>query len=156
LRENSFKRIFQVGFSQTLELKLRAERMLKPPVSRMGHVLLLLDDEAKVVAPLLRKRPTKAVKVPGAEPMTFRDRRELWEVGKVLDRAEVQLEVFRALLGNTVEEAQARVARLELPLEKVGAERLFGLAVAHAVLDGAPDFSPLSQEQLNVLAKAVV
>src|SRR5207248_8804329 len=90
--ETSLREIFQIGFSLTLELKHRVDRLRK----QYGKLELLLSDVRAVVAAIDRRRPMRAIKVEGAEPMPFRSRRELAEASAVLDRAEAQLKIFSA------------------------------------------------------------
>jgi hypothetical protein len=90
----------------------------------------------------------RAVKVEGADPMPFRSRRELEESAQLLDRVEQQAEVFRALLG--AEPAEV-VKRFGVPFHRLGSDRLFASAVAHAVLDGAARVAPLPAARLPEL-----
>lgn len=153
LREYPFKRIFHVGFSLTLKLKFRVDRMAKRPLSRKGEAWLLFEEEARVMRALHRKRPLKAVKVEGAEPVPFRARRELQEASLVLDTAERSLALLQELLGGTEEAAAARLAPFEAGWQQLGAERIFAAALALAVLDGAPALRPLSVERLPALVE---
>jgi len=151
LREHPSKRIFQVGFSLTLKLKFRVDRMAKRPLSRKAEAWLLFEEEARVVRALHRKRPLKAVKVEGAEPVPFRARRELQEAARVLDTAERTLALLQGLLGGNDEAAAARLAPFETGWVELGAERLFASALAQAVLGGAPLSLPLEPGQLPEL-----
>src|SRR6185436_1122149 len=111
------------------------DRLAKAPLAQLDGSLLLLPEEEAVVAALRRKRPLRALRVEGAEPVAFRTRRELHEAGGALDRAEAQVAVFRTLLGGTPEAAQAEVARFGVPLSTLGVERLWTAAVASAILE---------------------
>lgn len=135
VRERELKKIFQIGFSLTLKLKFRADRLAKAPLFRLGEVMLLLPEEEAGVAALRRKRPLRALKVEGAEPVPFRSRRELRDSEALLERAEAQVEIFSALLGGTPEAAQAAVARFGVGLDVLGVERLWTSIVALAALD---------------------
>lgn len=156
LRDVELKRIFQIGFSLTLQLKFRVDRMAKAELTRIGDVWLLLPEEANAVKALARKRPLKAVKVPGAEPMPFRNRRELHESWLLLDRAEAQLFVFRKLLGGTKESAAAILARFDAPLQTLGTERLFAASVALAALGEDVSPRPFPVERFGELLKRVI
>ena len=61
-----------------------------------------------MLAALLRRRPLKALKVPGAEPVPFRSKRELHEAEQLLGRVRGQRAVFQALLGAAVAQTVAR------------------------------------------------
>lgn len=156
VRDVELKRIFQIGFSLTLKLKFRVDRLAKLPLARLWDVWLMLAEETAVVTALARKRPLKAVKVPGAEPMPFRARRELQEIALVVDRAEGQLAVFGKLLGGTRESAVEVMKRFDAPLPVLGTNRLLAAAVAHAVMDGAPTVQPFAVERFNALIEQVV
>jgi hypothetical protein len=147
VREHPLRTIFQVGFSLTLQLKRRADRLAKALFTINGEPPLLAFERASFAA-LRRKRPMRAVKVEGAEPMPFRSRRELEESGQLLERVEQQAEVFRALLGADPAEA---VKRFGMPFHRLGADRLFAAALAHAVLDGVARVAPVPSARLGEL-----
>jgi hypothetical protein len=155
LRVHPFKRLFQVGFSLTLKLKFRVDRMARRPLARKGEAWLLFEEEARVVRALHRRRPLKAVKVEGAEPVPFRARRELQEAALTLDAAEAQLALFSALLGGTEEAAAAVLAPFESTWHELGAERLFASVLAQAILTGTPRRAPLPPGQLSALTDAL-
>jgi hypothetical protein len=140
--------IFQVGFSLTLKLKRRAERLAKEEGSRFGGTWLALDEEVAVLAALMRKRPLKALKVPGADPVPFRCRRELVETERILERVKLESEVFRALLGAQVAQT---VARFGVNLAELRPQRLFAAVVAWAELDGQIDVAPFRALRLTEL-----
>ncbi|MBL9038181.1 MAG: hypothetical protein JNG84_06705, partial [Archangium sp.] len=108
VREKPLRDLFQVGFSLTLKLKRQAERLSREPGSKFGDTWLALDEESAALAALLRRRPLKAVKVPGAEPVTFRSKRELIEAEALFTRVRAQRSVFAALLGANPAETVAR------------------------------------------------
>ena len=143
LRATPFKRLFQVGFSLTLRLKFRVDRLARRPLARKGEAWLLFEEEARVVRALHRKRPLKAVKVEGADPVPFRARRELQEAALVLDTAERTLALLQALLGGTEESAAARIAPFEAPWQQLGAERIFAASLGQAVLGAGVEPRPL-------------
>ncbi len=143
VRQATLKHVFQVGFSLTLTLKFRADRLMKAPLAQMdGQPLLMPEEEAAVVA-LRRKRPRRALRVPGAEPVPFRSRRELAASEEVLARAEAQVALLGALLGGTPERARELLARFGVDLSVLGVERLFATVVAMAALEGKVDPRPL-------------
>ncbi|NTX03608.1 DUF6178 family protein [Myxococcus sp. CA040A] len=143
LRDTPLRRIFQTGFTLTLQLKFRADRLAKSPGAVVDGVLLVLPEEAAALEALRRKRPRRALKVEGAEPVPFRSLREVAASEAVLARAEAQVEVFRGVLGGTPESALEAVARFGVPLETLGVERLFAAVVAMAVLEARPDARPV-------------
>lgn len=129
LREHPLKTVFQVGFSLTLQLKREVERLAGEAGSRAGDTWVVLDEEAAVIAALLRRRPLKALRVPGAEPVPFRNRRELREAEAVLQRVRLQRDVFGALWVPSRAEV---VARFGVTLAELTPQRLFLAAVARA------------------------
>jgi hypothetical protein len=145
VRDTPLKRVFQVGFSLTLALKFRADRLMKTPMARLEDTSLLLSEEAAAVEALRLKRPRRALRVQGAEPVPFRSLRELASSEAILARAEAQVELFRGLLGGSEESARQVLARFGVGLPMLGLERLFTAAVAMAVLDGRVDPRPVPQ-----------
>ena len=145
VRETPLKRTFQVGFSLTLALKFRADRLMKAPLVRVDDTPLLLPEEAAALEALRLKRPRRALRVPGAEPVPFRSLREIAASEAQLARAEAQVEVFRGLLGGSEEAARQVLARFGVALSTLGLERLFASVVALAVLDGRVDPRPVPQ-----------
>jgi hypothetical protein len=136
------KQVFQTGFSLTLELKFRADRLMRAPLAKVGGLEWVLPAEAKVLHALRRKRPLKALKVEGAEPVPFRTRRELAEARAALDRVEAQLQLFAALLGPTPEGAREKLAALKDEARPLSPERLLVAAIAQALLGGS--FAPIA------------
>src|SRR6185436_16042391 len=107
VREHTLRKLFQVGFSLTLQLKRKADRLARELFTISGEAPLLAFERASFAA-LRRKRPMRAVKVEGADPMPFRSRRELEESAQLLARVEQQAEVFRALVAPDPAEAVKR------------------------------------------------
>jgi hypothetical protein len=132
-RGETSKRIFQVGFSLTLELKFKADRLMGAPLSEVRGRPLALAFEAATISAARRKRPMRALKVLGAEPVAFRSRRELAEAGAVVERGGRQIAVLRALLGG--DEATARERLAGWPGE-ISAERILVGALAQVLLEG--------------------
>jgi hypothetical protein len=145
VRETPLPRIFQVGFSLTLALKHRADRLAKAPLARLDDTLVLMPEEAAGVEALRRKRPRRALRTPGAEAVAFRSLREVALSEALLARAEAQGSIFRALLGGTEERARTVLARFGVDLRALEVERLFTAAVAMAVLEGRVDPRPLPE-----------
>jgi len=145
--EHPLKEIFQVGFSLTLQLKRKADRLSRDLFTISGETPLLAFERASFAA-LRRKRPMRAVKVEGADPMPFRSRRELEESVQLLERVGQQAEVFRALVAPDAAEV---VKRFGVPFHRLGADRLFASAAAHAVLDGTFQVAPVPPARLQEL-----
>ncbi|MBZ4414243.1 DUF6178 family protein [Myxococcus sp. XM-1-1-1] len=143
LRDVPLRRVFQTGFTLTLQLKYRADRLAKSPGAVVDGVLLVLPEEAAALEALRRKRPRRALKVEGAEPVPFRSLREISASEAVLTRAEAQVDVLRGVLGGTPEAARQAVARFGAPLESLGVPRLFAAVVAMAILDGRAEARPV-------------
>ncbi|HZI05298.1 MAG TPA: DUF6178 family protein, partial [Archangium sp.] len=146
VRDTETRRVFQVGFSLTLALKFRADRLMKQPLAQVEGTPLLFPEEAAVVESLRRKRPRRALKVPGAEPVSFRSRRELASSEEVLTRAEAQVSLLGALLGGTPERAREVLARFGTE-PRVGLDHVFTAVVALALLEGKVDPRPVPAER---------
>jgi hypothetical protein len=148
LRETPLRLIFQTGFSITLQLKFRADRLMKEPLAQVDGVVLLLDEEAAAVSALRRKRPLRALKVEGSEPVSFRNRRELAEAQELLARAEGQLALLRALFGDSEPKVRQAIERCSDDLFPSSAQRLLSAAVAWALLEGRANIAPVASDQL--------
>jgi Family of unknown function (DUF6178) len=148
VREHPLVTIFQVGFSITLRLKRRADRLAREEGARFGEAWLALDEEAAALDALALKRPLKAVKVPGAEPVPFRALREVADAEQLLVRVRAQRAVFRSLLGEALGQS---VARFGVPLAELRAQRLLAAVVAWAELDGQLTVAPLPVGRLSEL-----
>jgi hypothetical protein len=154
LRETPLRRIFQVGFTLTLRLKYRADRLAKDPSARAGGIPLVLDDEWAALSALRRKRPLRALRTPGAEPVSFRSGRELAESDAVVARAETQVPILRAALGGTDAAIGEAVQRCLDPSLPTTAERLLAAAVAWSLL-GEPRVAPIPGAKLSDLAARI-
>lgn len=152
VREHPLVTLFQVGFSLTLRLKRKAERLGREEGARFGEAWLALDEEAAALRALGGKRPLKAVKVPGAEPVPFRSLRELQEGEQLLDRVRAQRTVFRALLGEALGQS---VARYGVSLADLRPQRLLAGVVAGAVLDGTVALGPFPAARIQELCAAL-
>ncbi|MFY0523849.1 DUF6178 family protein [Archangium gephyra] len=136
VRDTETRRVFQVGFSLTLALKFRADRLMKQPLAQVEGAPLLFTEEAAAIEALRRKRPRRTLKVPGAEPVPFRSRREVAASEEVLTRAEAQVALLGALLGGTEKRAREVLALFGVEPRILGVERFFAATVALALLEG--------------------
>lgn len=156
VRAHHLRDLFQVGFSLALQLKFRADRLMKQPMARLGKLVLLMPWEQRVVEGLRQRRPRRVLRVEGAEPVAFRSRKELVECGQVLDRAEAQVGILGALLGGESAAATSLLATTPASSLPVAAETIFTAALAHALNDRAPAIRPLSRAEIDrVLAIAL-
>ncbi len=146
VRRLGFKRIFQAGFSLALRLKFRVDRLSKQPGYSAQEVPLILPDEARVVAALRKKRPLRALKVEGAEPVPFRSKKELADALAAVERAELQVQVFTSLLD---EARETTLGRFGPEFSQVGVERLWLATVVRAALGEAPFVAPVPREKLT-------
>lgn len=152
VRARPLREIFQIGFSLTLRVKRQVEKLAKEVGAKFGETWLALDDESNVLNALMRKRPLKALKVPGAEPVPFRSRREINEAEALLGRVRAQRAVFAALLGRSPAET---IARFGHTLAELTPQRLFAAVVARAELDGTVDAAPLDELTVTELANRI-
>jgi hypothetical protein len=150
VRDKTLKKTFQVGFSLTLQLKRQVEKMASEPFAKFADTWLALDDETAALQALVRKRPLKALKVPGAEPVPFRFRRELAESEGLLARVRLQRAVFQALLDPTPAEV---VARFGVKLSELTPQRLLAAVVVRAELEGVLGVRPFPGEKLGKLCE---
>ncbi len=150
VREHTLKKTFQLGFSLTLQLKRLVERMASEPMAKFADTWLALDEEAAALAALLRKRPLKTLKVPGAEPVPFRSRRELLESEALLGRVRQQRAVLQALLAPSPAEV---VARFGVKLSELTPQRLLAAVVANAELDDGLEVKPFDAAKLPALCE---
>jgi hypothetical protein len=148
VRQVPTAQVFKVGFSLTLRLKFRADRLARQPLSRLGEVWMLLPEVAAAVVALRRKRPMRALPVEGADPVPFRSRRELAEADLMLTTAEAQVALFRGLLGGTEASARQVLDRFAQPLELLDTRRLLAGAVGHAVLHKTVRLQPIPSLQV--------
>jgi hypothetical protein len=153
VRDTETRRVFQVGFSLTLALKFRADRLMKQPLAQVEGTPLLFPDEAAAIEALRRKRPRRTLKVPGAEPVPFRSRRELAASEEVLARAEAQVALLGALLGGTAARAHELLARFGVEPRVLGVDRFFAATVALALLEGTVEPRPVPSARRDELGK---
>jgi len=153
VRDTPSRRVFQVGFSLTLELKHRADRIAQAPLARVGEAWMVAAPELAGFQALRRKRPLRALKVEGAEPVAFRSLRELAESHQLLDLAEAAIATAAALCGPTQKDADALLANWP---GEVSFERLLTAAVAHALSSGSATVAPLSPAQARDFLERVV
>lgn len=150
VRETTLRALFQVGFSLTLRLKRQVERLAREEGSRFGDTWICLDEEAVALAALSRRRPLKALKVPGAEPVPFRCKRELAESEALLQRVRAQRAVLQALLGASPAEV---AARFDAKLAELTLQRLFAAVVARAEVDEVVEVAPFPELRLTELCE---
>ncbi|QRN93879.1 hypothetical protein JRI60_32585 [Archangium violaceum] len=143
VRDTEMRRVFQVGFSLTLALKFRADRLMKQPLAQVEGMALLFPEEAAALEALRRKRPRRTLKVPGAEAVPFRSRRELAASEEVLARAEAQVALLGALLGGSQARARELLARFGVEPGTLGVDHFFAAVVALALLEGKVDPRPV-------------
>ncbi len=148
VRVTTLRALFQCGFSLTLRLRRQAEKLGHEEGSRFGETWLVLEEEAAAVTALLRRRPLKALKVPGAEPVPFRSRRELIEAETTLQRIRQQRAVFQSLLGKSPAEV---IARFGSTLAELTPQRLFAAVVARAEVDEVVEVAPFPELRLTEL-----
>jgi Family of unknown function (DUF6178) len=156
VRAETSRHIFQVGFTLSLELKHRADRLVRRPLLRLDGEYLLWPDAAAAVVELRRPRPLRALKVEGAEAVPFRSLREVQETKALLGRAEHQAALFAALLGGTEESARAALGRLGPDWPVGGMPAVLLSALAHAAVEGTLRVAPLPLPQLPQLAAALL
>jgi hypothetical protein len=153
VRSRPLREIFQLGFSLTLKLKRQVERLAKEEGAKFADTWLALDEEAQMLNALLRRRPLKALKVHGAEPVPFRNRRELAEAEALLGRVREQRTIFAALLGDSPGDT---VARFGFTLAELTPQRLFAAVVARAELEGTVEAVPFPELKLTELAARIL
>ncbi|HZA14748.1 MAG TPA: DUF6178 family protein, partial [Myxococcaceae bacterium] len=151
LREVPTRTLFQVGFSLTLRLKFQVDRLAKEPLAKLDGSWLALPEQARALDALSRKRPLRALRVEGAEPVPFRSLRELDAARSAVKRAASQVPFFRAAMGGTEPAAREVLAGFGEPLETLGTERLLAALVAHAILDGVIRAAPVPAERVAAL-----
>ena len=156
VRRVGLRRIFQIGFSLTLKLKFRADRIARHPLARLEGAYLLFPQEEVVVSALRRRRPLRALRVEGAEPVPFRSASELREAQGAVDRAEQQVAMLAALLGGTAPAAREAVERFGMPLRQLGVERLFAAIAANALLDSELNVAPVDRNRIGELLEKLI
>ena len=152
VRETTLRALFQCGFSLTLRLKRQVEKLVHEEGSRFGETWLALEEESASLAALLRRRPLKALKVPGAEPVPFRSRREVAEVEASLQRVRQQRAVFQSLLSPSPAEI---IARFGSTLAELTPQRLFAAVVARAEVDELVEVAPFPELKLTELCSRI-
>jgi hypothetical protein len=155
LRENSARRIFQVGFSLTLRLKFRADQLARQPLAEIDDAYLLFPDEEALVRALRRRRPVFVSSAAGME-VGFRSRRELAQAEQGLQRAADQVALLSALLGDNPEVARDALSHFESSLDELGVDHLFAAIAAHALLDGQLRVTPVPRTRVLELRARLV
>lgn len=152
VRETTLRMLFQCGFSLTLRLKRQVEKLVHEEGSRFGETWLALEEESAALGALLQRRPLKALKVPGAEPVPFRSRREVAESEASLQRVRQQRAVFQSLLSPSPAEI---IARFGSTLAELTPQRLFAAVVARAEVDELVDVAPFPELKLTELCSRI-
>jgi hypothetical protein len=156
LRLHPLKVVFQAAFSLALKLKFRADRLAKLPLFALDGTPLALRFERKNLESLRRKRPLRALKVDGAEPVPFRNREELEASSALLGRAEIQRAFFAAILGDSPESATAALAPFGQPLSQLEVDRLWNTLVAWAALEKRIRVAPFEPQRLGELCQSLL
>ncbi len=156
VRQLGLRRVFQTGFSLTLQLKFRVDRLDRLPLARLEGEYLAFPPEANILSALRHKRPMRALPVEGAEPVPFRSAAELRSAEGAIARAEQQIAFLGALLGGTPPAAREAIKRFEQPLRELGVDRLFAAIVANALLDGRAGVAPVDSGRLPELLQKLV
>lgn len=152
VRETTLRALFQVGFSLTLRLKRQAEKLAHEEGARFADSWLAMDEETAALQALSRRRPLKALKVAGAEPVPFRARRELVEAEGLFERVRRQRAVLQALLGARPQET---IARFGVKFVELTPQRMFAAVVAWAELEGTIEVSPVPELKVTELAARI-
>jgi hypothetical protein len=155
-RESGLRRVFQTGFSLTLKLKFRVDRLARHPLARLDDDYLIFPPEAAILSALGRKRPMRALQVEGAEPVPFRSAAELRQADAAITRAEQQVSFLGALLGGTPATAREVLERFGAPLRQLGVERLFAAIAANGLLDSNPMAAPVDPARLAELLEKLI
>lgn len=137
-RRLPLKQIFQTGYREVLALKFAADRFAREREAVVGGAYLVLDEEARIVTGLRKKRPLRTVRTEGAPPVPFRSRREVHEAALAIDRAGRQARVLAALVdhdGGAAGLAERIRTEFGADLATLGGDRLFASLVSNAVLD---------------------
>lgn len=150
LRAHHLRHLFQVGFSLGLQLRFRADRLLRQPLARAGGITWLMPTEARLVQGLRRRRPVRVLEVEGADPVAFRSRREVYLTAQTLARAEAQVAIFSVILGDEADVKERLEARAGSSLP-VDPPSIWAGALAQTILTGAPGLDPLSPASLTAL-----
>lgn len=152
VRETTLRALFQVGFSLTLRLKRRVEKLAHEEGARFADTWLAMDEETAALQALARRRPLKALKVAGAEPVPFRARRELVEAESIFERVRRQRAVLQALLGANPQEV---IARFGVKFSELTPQRMFAAVVAWAEIDGTIEVAPFPELKVTELAARI-
>ena len=150
VRKDPLRKSFQIGFSLTLKLRREAEHLREEPGVYSGETILALEEETAALKALLRRRPLRALRVAGAEPVAFRSKRELAEVAAVLARVRRQAPAFGVMLGAAPE---AAVAPFLCSLAELTPQRFLVAALAWGDLDGVARAAPVPEARLVELCE---
>lgn len=152
LGETAWKRIFQVGFTRTLEVKWRAERLVKTLPLRLSPGTLLPDGpDGEILAALLLRRPRFH---DGRRTRAFASLEEVEVASEALVRVEA-VATRLAALGLEPEAAGRFVVDAwdEAGLARVRFSDLFVTALTRVALGLSPAFGPLPTEKVEEAAR---
>ena len=155
LARTATRRIFQVGFTRTLELKWRAERLVKELPVRLPRALQPLPDEpeGEAIAALLLRRPRTFGGLEGpqakARVRPFATLADVEQASTMLDRVEAIARAFAAA-GLDREAAAARVIEAwgDAGLARARWSDLWATAVAREAVGAGFAIEPLPREAL--------
>lgn len=161
LRRVALKRIFQVGFTRTLELQWRAQRLAgELPLQLVGAELFLPErPDGEALAALLQRRPRYhgGLDGPAAAPgdRAFSSLDELGRATQALDRIEALGRALQAA-GLDPQRATARVVEAwgEAGLARVRFAELFSTAAARLAAGLGFSFEALPPDRLETAAFA--
>lgn len=161
LTGSAMKRIFQVGFTRTLELKWRAERLLKSLPLRLPKAVGLLPEtpDGEALEALLLRRPRYAggLDGPAAPPRVraFATLAELQRAASALDRAEAVAGDF-ARLGFDADAFAQKVVEAwgEAGLARVHYGEIFATAAARNAVGLGFTFDVLPEAKLDEAVRA--
>jgi len=134
LRQKGLAGVFRTGFSLTLKLKFRVDRLDRHPLARLEGEWLVFPEE----------------------PVGFRSKSELHQAEDAIARAGDQIESIGALLGGTAEKARQALAPFEVPLRELGVDRLFAAIAANALLDSRVTVAPVDPDRLREFMEKLI
>ena len=138
LQEFGLKKIFQVGFSLTLDLKRAIERMRKEPHAQWQNAWWTMDALASLLSALGARRPCMWKEGQKAMLKTLAD---IAFAKAQLEKARRQMRVMAALHQG---EPHKALLPFGAELGVLRAERFFCAALAHFVVEGKPRAKPFA------------
>ncbi len=156
LRQKGLAGVFRTGFSLTLKLKFKVDRLDRHPLTRLEGEWLVFPEEARVLSALRQKRPARAASAEESEPVGFRSKSELHQAEVAIARGGHQIESIGALLGGTPEKARQALALFEVPLRELGVDRLFAAIAVNALLDSSVTVAPVDPGRLREFLEKLI